>query len=117
MLSIDTLSITYFFELFISLNQVKMKLLYLDKIIQIECNVIIFMSVANQDEDVIDNGNIAEVIHEYRTLNSDELDKYELYNYNPGDFCHIIDIYGDYVIKVICNDISVTELGEYKDPV
>lgn len=117
MLNIDPLSITYLLELFISQNQVKMKLIYLDKIIELECNVIIFMSVAHQDEEVIDNGNIVEVIHEYRVLNANELEKYELYNYNSGDFCHIIDMHGDYVIRVICNDISVTELGKYPDSI
>lgn len=117
MLNLEKLSIGYFFELTISHNQVKMKLLSLDKLIQVECNVIIFMSVANQDEEVEENGNIVEVVHKYRALNSDELEQYELYNYNPGDFCHIIDFYGDYMIKIICNDVSVTELGEYKVPV
>lgn len=114
MLNLGKLSLSYLFESLISYNQVKMKVLALDKIIQIECNVIIFMSVANQEEEVIDNGEIIDVIHEYRSLNVNELEKYELFNYNSGDLCHIIDIYGDYVIKLVCNDISVTELGNYE---
>lgn len=111
MLNLEKLSIGYFFELTISHNQVKMKLLSVDKLIQVECNVIIFMSVENQDEEVEENGNIVDVVHEYRVLNSNELQNYKLYNYNFGDFCHIIDIYGDYVIKIICNDINVIELS------
>ena len=111
MLNLEKLSIGYFFELTISHNQVKMKLLSVDKLIQVECNVIIFMSVENQDEEVEENGNIVDVVHEYRVLNSNELQNYKLYNYKFGDFCHIIDIYGDYVIKIIFNDINVIELS------
>lgn len=111
MLDIGRLSICYFLESLISNNQVKLKLLALDEIIQIECSVIILMIIENQDEEVMDNGNIVEVIHEYRALNPKELESNILYNYNAGDFCHVIDIYGDYVIKIICNEVNVVELG------
>lgn len=117
MLNIGELSVYWIEELNVLNNQLKIKALALDKIIQIECSVIIFMSLSSQDETVMEVGNTVEVVHKYRALNSDELEQYELYNYNPGDFCHIIDFYGDYMIKIICNDVSVTELGEYKVPV
>lgn len=116
MLDLTKLSISWIDELNIANNQVKIKAIALDKIIQIECIIIIFMSVFNQDEDIGDNGNVYEINHNYRTLNSNELNHFGLCdNYSENDFFNVINVWGDYNIQVVCREIKVIELGIYPE--
>lgn len=52
MLDIGKLSISWICELNVSNNQLKVKAIALDKIIQIEFNVILFMSIESQYNDL-----------------------------------------------------------------
>lgn len=111
MLDIGKLSISWICELNVSNNQLKVKAIALDKIIQIEFNIILFMSIESQYNDLQEIGDTIDISHEYRALDPKDLEIYP-YSYNSGAPCHIINIYGDYMIKLICNDINVIELSE-----
>ena len=111
MLDIGKLSISWICELNVSNNQLKVKAIALDKIIQIEFNVILFMSIESQYNEIQEIGDTIDISHEYRALDSKDMEICP-YSYNSGDPCHILNIYGDYMIKLICNDINVIELSE-----
>lgn len=111
MLDIGKLSISWICELNVSNNQLKVKAIALDKIIQIEFNVILFMSIESQYNEIQEIGDTIDVSHEYRVLDPKDMEIYP-YSYNAGAPCHIVNIHGDYMIKLICNDINVIELSE-----
>lgn len=109
--NLEKLSIGWVDEIVARNNELIMSVISFDKEIKIICDGIISLKVDHPDSlknwSNDDIGNIVDVSHEYRLLDSKQCFDYYYNDYNNTPL-NIIRLEGDYTINIICRSVFFT---------
>lgn len=102
-LNLESLSIGWIDEVVVRNGMLIMDVISFDKELKIKCDGVISLKVDCQEGSDYDAGNVVDVSHQYRILDSEQCFAY-YYDNTP---LNIIRIEGDYIIKIICKSVFI----------
>ncbi len=116
MVLLNELSISWIESLNISNNNLSLRVIALDKILKIDFDGVLNTSISYQLVDTLNSdtelGNVIEIKHEYRPVYKKDI-PLDPFSFNSKESFNIVYIEGDFIVKIICRNIYLTEIGSY----